>query len=322
MSHAHILIIGKRPLPIGGVTVHVERLLEWLDDLKIQYSFYDLKRFNIIFFCKSILLTKYAHLHSSSPYLRIVFCILCKLLGTVSIVTYHGNIGRYNNFKNFIDILSVKMAKYPIVLNINSYNQVRRYNHNLLLQSAYINPIKQKENTLSISVIQKIQYLKNRYKIVACTNAYNLSYDNNGNEIYGISYLINYFNCNNQFALIISDPSGNNRKIHGTEFENILFIDTPHSFMDVLKLADCFIRYTSTDGDSLSIHEAQSLGVPVIATDVVSRPEDVLLVKLNSPEDLTEIMSKINTLKNQNNKVEISKLIPDVIKFYTQLLRI
>jgi len=36
-----ILIVGKRPLPIGGVTIHVDRLVKLIDKLGYDYTFYD-----------------------------------------------------------------------------------------------------------------------------------------------------------------------------------------------------------------------------------------------------------------------------------------
>jgi len=51
------------------------------------------------------------------------------------------------------------------------------------------------------------------------------------------------------------------------------------------------IRFTLTDGDSLSVKEALLLRKPVIATDVVNRPEQVLLVS-------TDIQSLEDAIKN------------------------
>lgn len=43
-----ILIVGKRPLPIGGVTIHVDRLVKLIDKLGYDYTFYDLNNFTLV----------------------------------------------------------------------------------------------------------------------------------------------------------------------------------------------------------------------------------------------------------------------------------
>jgi len=58
-----ILILGKKPLPIGGVTIHVNRLTALLDKVGQEYSFYDLKGFRILSFLRVIGTVDYAHLH-------------------------------------------------------------------------------------------------------------------------------------------------------------------------------------------------------------------------------------------------------------------
>ena len=81
------LIIGKTPPPIGGVTIYVERLLSLAKRNKLEYAFYDLNKFNLPSFIKSIRCARNAHLNTSSSYLRLLFTILCKLFATNSIIT-------------------------------------------------------------------------------------------------------------------------------------------------------------------------------------------------------------------------------------------
>lgn len=68
-----ILIVGKRPLPIGGVTIHVDRLVKLIDKLGYDYTFYDLNNFTIYSFIKAISANDIIHLHTSSPKLRVFY---------------------------------------------------------------------------------------------------------------------------------------------------------------------------------------------------------------------------------------------------------
>ena len=60
-------------------------------------------------------------------------------------------------------------------------------------------------------------------------------------------------------------------------------------------MANVFIRNTSTDGDSLSIHEALSKGVITYATDVVQRPVGVISYGQLTELDNSELLLSINT---------------------------
>ena len=60
---------------------------------------------------------------------------------------------------------------------------------------------------------------------------------------------------------------------------SVYFIDYPHSYFELLKHVDYFVRNTSTDGDALSVKEALYLNVPTLCSDVVDRPRGVRLFK-------------------------------------------
>ena len=320
MKNCRLLIIGKKPLPIGGVTRHVQRLTEWLNDIGYNYEFYDLEKFNIISMMKAIRLTKYAHLHCSSPMLHYMFAILCRAYDTRSIITYHCNLGEDGRIKKQLRFASVKLACYPITLNQKSYEIGLKYNNNTLLQSAYL-PDCHVKNDIKEETARQIKTIKLNYKIVCSTNAFNWLLDNNGQEIYCISQLMTFFDNHKQWALLISDPSGNCRKHFVSIPANILFISYPHNFINILQESDCFLRYTLSDGDSLSIHEAMDKNVPVIATDVVPRPKGTTVVPINDMVSLENAISNVSMLKAVSRKIiNTNYSIPDIISFYENLV--
>lgn len=320
MKNTKLLIIGKKPLPIGGVTRHVQRLTEWLEDIGYAYDFYDLKKFNIFSMMKAIRISKYAHLHCSSPLFQYIFAILCKVYNTYSIITYHCNLGEDGKIKNLLRFASIKLACYPIALNQNSYEIGSKYNKHILLQSAYL-PDCHVENDIDQDTAAQIRAIKQNYNIVCSTNAFNWLLDSKGNEIYCISQLVAFFDSHKQWALLISDPSGNCRCHFKFVPDNILFISYPHNFINILKESDCFLRYTLSDGDSLSIHEALDLQMPVIATDVVPRPEGTTVVAVNDWDSLENAISKVSSLKVESRNVTKTKhSIPDIIHFYENLV--
>ncbi|EOA57220.1 hypothetical protein HMPREF1214_02732 [Bacteroides sp. HPS0048] len=312
-----ILLIGKRPLPIGGVTIHVDRLVTILEKLEMPFSFYNLKFFSVISLTNAILKHKYAHLHSSSSIFRLFFSLMCICTHTKSIITIHGNLGRFSFVYNLMDYMAVWLSDYPIVINQNSYLKAFKINKKTLLMSAYIPSMSNEK--LSNNIVGMIEKMKSRYEFICISNAYNFSLGKDGEEIYGITELVTFFREENEYGFVLSDPSGEYSKRFIDVPDNVFIINKPHPFVEVLKYVDCYIRYTSTDGDSLSIHEAIDSGSFVIATDVVDRPTEVILVHRG---DFIELKKKLHFLSTavQKDKTDISRDLNtvDIVKFYNK----
>lgn len=317
MRFEKLLIIGKVPPPIGGVTIHTSRLLDYLDFKKLEYNFYDNSNFNIITFLYSICKAKIAHIHLNNPFFLFIFSLLCRIFNTYSIITIHGNIFHYSKILSFFEWLSIKISNKVILLNEYSYVIAIKINSNSLLMSAFIPPIR--TIPLESDLQKKIEDVKTHTSFVFCTNAYSLAYDKYGKEIYGIFELIDFFLKNKHLALIISDPNGeyyNNILAKGVKVtNNIKFLLGNHSFVEVVKASDCVIRNTITDGDSLSVKEALYFGKKVIATNCVDRPDGVIVYGVNTPLKLNNAIDlSINsnkdsfTIKPKNVAIELVKL--------------
>ena len=75
MEH-HVLILGSLPPPVGGVSIHVQRLVDALEKNAIPFSFLSLKSsFWLLFsaICSSHLI----HLHCSNVYFRYLLACFC-----------------------------------------------------------------------------------------------------------------------------------------------------------------------------------------------------------------------------------------------------
>ncbi|HEV7381204.1 MAG TPA: hypothetical protein VGN64_15510 [Dyadobacter sp.] len=274
MMKNKVLIIGKIPPPVGGVTVHVSRFIDQLNTLGYtDYVFLDLKRTSITGVIHAILSHPVIHLHTSNTYLQFLITLLTRFLNRKLIITFHGNMGRYGNFRDILTKLCCKYCTVPIVQNEYSYQKAINLNTRTILLSAYIQA--RIQTPLSPTTALLIEAFTYKYDYLFCTNASTLSFDRSELEIYGIGDLTDVFANLPKAGLIISDPSGRYIRYIGTKNAlppNICFISTPHDFLSILDYADCLIRNTTTDGDSISIHEALEKGVIVMATDCVSRP--------------------------------------------------
>jgi glycosyltransferase involved in cell wall biosynthesis len=269
-----VLIIGKIPPPIGGVTVHVKRLIGRLRTKRIPFTFCDLQNDTILTIVRKVFTHNLIHIHFSRPVLQLAFALFCRLTFKKLIITYHGHWGRYDWLGNFTVKLSACLASVPVVQDEASFREALFYNRRAKLISTFIST--SDIEPLPPWLFREIVNRQAQHRNTFCTSAWNITFDKCGKETYGISDLVTLFERHPQYLLLISDPSRNYRrylmKNHAQLPGNIMFINIDHDFRSILKLSDAFIRNTTTDGVSLSIHEASELHMPVLASDAVDRP--------------------------------------------------
>ena len=153
-----------------------------------------------------------------------------------------------------------------------------------------------------------------------CSNAWNLVMHNN-QDLYGLDMCIEAMvklkeDKTNQYYLIFVVASNTNqqermaaykKQINDNKLEDCILIwEQSISFVRLLQECDLVLRTTNTDGDAVSIREALHFGKPVLASDVVKRPDGVVLFKTRNVEDLT---NKIKELAIKGLDVEIPKSV-------------
>lgn len=274
-----LLIIGTTPSSagVGGVTVHIERFLQHLDKEQYPYDMFDYKKEPFMKVFGKIKQSKAVHLHICNPYYMFILAVACVFYRKKFFLTLHGKYIQGVQKPWTLIKYAIKNSFVPIVLNKESLDACRRINPNTTIIPAFIPP--QTDEKLESEITDLVKSLHAKGKLVAVTYGYDEVYDVNGNEIYGIDFLISFFNERNEYDLIISNPTGNYKKKYTACEENIHFIDYPHSLFELMKITDIFIRNTSKDGDSLSVKEALFLKKRVLCTDVVERPDGVQLFK-------------------------------------------
>lgn len=316
---SHVLIIGTLPetAGVGGVTIHIERLIKWMNSENFPVDLCDYKKISLLTQIKYIINHKVVHIHASHPILRFFYVIICRLTKRIAVLTVHGDLGRFSKLKNWIDKVAIIFCNVPILINTKSFELARKWNKNAILVSAFIPPID--EGFVPLYYLEQIKLQKSNGRTIYCTNASAKNYTNEGEEIYGIGFLIDYFKHKENAFLVISDPSGEYMREYGQSFENILFVPEVHSFFAILKQADIMIRATATDGDSLSIKEALYLCKPTITTNRVPRPDGVILYEYNNAESLSKALLQVGNSACSHSFSENTVL--ELKKIYTFLLK-
>ena len=211
MNHS-LLVIGPdiQKFGMGGVTVHVQRLKEYLEKNGIEYEFKDYKSNSLWALMRIVSKYDIIHYHVSNPIYQFVLVLLSRLLGKRIVMTLHGNYGRFGKMKNWLVKSAISMADVPIVINRKSFDACNKINKQTCLIPAFIPP--QKEEKLQKEVLEMFKHFRKEGKMIVSTNASNTAIDKQGNDIYGIGFLIQYFKDSADAILVISDPSGNYQK--------------------------------------------------------------------------------------------------------------
>lgn len=88
--------------------------------------------------------------------------------------------------------------------------------------------------------------------------------------------------------------------------------------LGAIRAADVVVRPTRADGDSVSIHEAQTLGVPVVASDAAPRPSGVVLHRTDDAASLARAIQTAATLPRTPHPEETT-LVDRVETYYRTL---
>ncbi len=323
MKKKKILLIGPFPPPSGGVSVHLQRLLERAKgNPEISLSVFDYNKKKIFhstgktstifgalicFFSADIL-----HIHISHP-VKVFLAKLGKLAGKKVIYTQHNP--REIEWESTRKIIQLA-DRVVFVFNPISFPE------NGILIPAFIPPASKKELPQSVLEI----FGKYAETFVTVGSSSGKLMDEVG-DLYGFDIILDAIPTAvvENAAFIFVDVKGKMKNIYSEKIrkieietgKKIIFIEQEVDFPELLKRSTAFIRATRSDGDSLSIREALSLGIPVIASDCVIRPTGCRLFKTADVKDLS---TQIGQLKNTSRNATLQPDFTDqLFELYRKL---
>lgn len=313
-----LLIIGQTPPPTGGVSIHVMRLLRLLKEDDVVHCHLSPRNNRLKDYLSYSRGVDTVHLNISNPTAIFLLSIFYRTLGKRIILTVHGELGNRKRVENILMYSAIIISAYTLVLNRISLKRAMRFNRNTRMITAFIPPGNNEYCSLEENRSLELSSYIQKYKMAFCTNAFEAKLDVRKNEIYGITGLINIFSSFSDMCLLISNPTNTYaeylRKNGIVIPDNVKIITYPHSFIDIIQMTDCFLRATTTDGDSVSIREALWLGKSVICSDCVSRPDGCILYKNLDWDDLRDKIKRYENRKsekavNVQNAYDIIKTI-------------
>jgi len=346
-----LIIFGTYPLPYGGVSVHIQRLSNNLSKTNINHLIFDFTKSNsnnpiFINFCKSFyisllyIIIKYFnyiyHVHYSSPSL-INLIGLVGYLNNKCVLTIHGMglINTYHESRIFIKwIYRTALKGYSYIISVNDditkfLKDIGIPKDRIKLINAYIEP---SCDSVELQLPENVDTFINNHFPIISSNAFSIR-KYNGVDLYGIDMIIDACRflikeypeigfivlCSKKDDILINQYYEALKDIK----DNFMLIAENMNYIPILQKSHVCVRPTNTDGFSLSIAEALYFKIPVVASDVVSRPKGTILFKTR---DLNAFIESIRyAIININNIVFAEEDLPksnaeEIINLYRGLL--
>jgi glycosyltransferase involved in cell wall biosynthesis len=338
-----IIHVGKYPPPYGGVSVHIQRLTEFLlannqDTLVINTSWVKTIKNHVIAMneCKTffylLFRAKKAIVHFHIFTLKLIFFIYLVAWKHKVIISFHNErfpdlIQSKGKFIFFAIIWMLKKMDRIIMSNTRCAQWAESLlpKEKICLLPAFIPPLQ----SLPLE-LDPILHLRKKHRYIIASNAWKISFWKN-QDLYGIDILIEMMNHlvnrgkmdvilifllshigEESYLLKMQDKI----KEHRLK-ERFIFITEPLPEASSLwNISDLVIRATNTDGNSVSVLEALHSGIPVLASDCVERPGAVQLFKNRDLDDLIEKVQQILVhLEFYKNKVKLFKITNNAQSF-------
>ena len=350
-----IALIGPYPPPYGGISVHIQRMAAHLEAEGIECVIYDdsgteKSEKNVIcinnlkswlpkyfFFAKEDVI----HYHSPNWILRIIFGLM-GFWGKKTIISIHGeslsdSLKSAGWFRKKIIIFALKHTSFIIADNQNIEKLVLSVGvspSKVEVIPAFIPPVIKEESYNNIP--EYVWDFISSHKPIISANAANISFYE-GVDLYGLDMCVelvyalkkNYPDIGLVFCLPVIGNLEYFKKLkqrmeHKGILNNILFITEPlPEVYPIWRESDIFVRATCTDGDALSIREAMYFKIPVVTSDIVPRPEGVVLFKNRDAQDFIEktkdVLDNLKLYKSKLNNLKTERGFDKIIGIYKNL---
>lgn len=346
-KYKQIINIGKFPPPVGGVSYFLKRLKQHMDESQLCNVFIDVSQIDVK-------RKRTKGVKCMSHLEAFIWLLFTKR----SVIVFHSNrfpvlIGAF--FLSFRHKIVIFTHGESILANAS---KTKRF---LLHRvSALVSPIEQLTTRIkktyselqgkvyhipfvlfppSVGVIQdfSIQEMRTSYKFLISAYAYDIK-PMNGIDLYGVDLLIELM-CNlrdkgyDDVGMVLLMPSCTDtefsrvrlEKMESEKLGNRLLIHRQRleEASDLFALSDLYVRPSCSDGDSFAIWEALHVGTPVIASDVVARPEGCSLFKnrdINSFVEVTEeIIINYHDIKNDVLNLHTRGSENDLFNFFKRM---
>jgi glycosyltransferase involved in cell wall biosynthesis len=240
---------------------------------------------------------KLIHVQSGNWRSRCFAALFARGFGLRSVVTVHSFRPLSNQRTSILARWTMHLAHRLIVTN----EEIRQ---RCLDHGAHLRKIRVQHAYLDapgVETPELFQQLAARHDGLIAANAFRLR-KHMGEDLYGLDLLVELMgrlvSDHPRLGLVFLLPETGDDELLANARQRIAELDLETRFhivqdalpfTSLIKLARVMIRPTNTDGDSLSVREALSAGIHVIASDVIQRPDGTRLFRNRELSDLEAV---------------------------------
>ncbi len=355
MKRLRIDIIGTYPPPIGGTSIHLQRLLRANREHGIDAIAYDThaneqgkeinneyvrpiknyKKFILRYFFNKR--ADIIHAHSHSWVERMILTIKARLCGQKTVFTFHSLRDELSSFsakQKFAYKYVLKKADAFIATSPNIKEKLVKWGckpDKISVIPPFIVPSKKDSG---VRLGNEIERFKDRFNFIISANASNNDHYN-GEDLYGLDMCIELIcslspDYNVGFIYVLTKTTDESyldsmkKKIQERGVSDRFFlIEGSLDFISLLKISTIFVRPTNTDSWSLSVSESLSVGVPCIASNACKREEGTIFFKVRDQGDFElKVRECLGNLKEEKEKlqaIKISDYYENIFDVYVKL---
>ena len=304
-----LAIFGPYPPPLGGISVHINRLEPFLEKEGISYKIYNHGSVNSnnvlatrkkpIWYFKMLFVEPYQifHFHQFFYFHFFYFWLFSLVRKDKIVVTIHSErLLGYNMFKQRLALFFLsktkKLSLISVSRNLNSFLNKKGITSTFL--PAYIAP----------QVISNREVKCDQDLFLFSVWKFNKKL---ADEIYNVPLAFEYLSKNkSEFSILFmignkkdSDLIYLEELISKYDIRDNIILVFDENLIDFVHNCRFILRPNISDGYGVSIQEAMDLGVPAIASDVCERPNGTILFKSN---DLTDLSEKVAYVQRSSNE--------------------
>lgn len=353
-----LILVGPTPPPIGGISIHIQRLGEVLRARQADFVIYnegnvaDPERQILSMGSYKTFLLKIPfiqgdlfHFHSIDLRIRILLGVY-KVLGKRIMLTVHGDslsqqLQQSSPLTKKLLLGSLKRLDYIICVSETTTQmllQLGFHPDRVRTTPAYIHPVERIDDALKIPP-EVHGFMEQADFLITANGFVRLLQDG---DLYGIDLLVEMMkelvddgvSVRLLFAMLGAADQSAEERVYYERLkrriaddglsERILFYEAVDTELyPLLKKSHLFIRPTRLDGYGVSIAEAVHFNVPAIASDVCRRPEGTILFESGDLPGLVrqvrQVMHNYNTCKEAVTGIMTGDYAADLIGIYDKL---
>jgi len=312
MDKREVLIIGRVPPPVGGVTTFILRTYYKLENEGVNVQLFPSSMKNNLNVFLKLMLGKYSDIIINTMSLPL-FCVLFFSfnLSKVELVDHNHSRHFRADFSTYLKLFFIKKIKKVSLVDehlLGNYPQVFRP---LDILNPFLPPTSYEIDSAKAGQPKGMDSFLNLHDKICVLSAWRYNFENDI-DIYGLERSLKLFidiihlYKNVGLVICIGDKNYNKERIQtlkelAQNRTNIFFWEDCTSSWSVFSEKSVYLRPTSTDGNSISIHEALYFNSLVLASDVVPRPNGCVSFDYNDDNDFkTKLISIIEDIYETN----------------------